>query len=373
MPRAPRPSPVVGRPSTPPRRRSSRVALPILLATVALPLASCGDDAADASGAAPAATGATTVVPGGATTYPVTLDNCGHAVTVDRAPRRVVSVNQGSTEILLSLGLQDRIKGTATWTDKIRPNLAAANAKVPRLSDGPVSTERVLQEEPDLVTASFGGALEDGDPDQRDRYDKLGVATYVAPSHCENRTDSSGDGPRSEPLHMRTIYAEIRELARIFDVQDRGEALVRSLEQRMERATGSVDGEGVSVAYWFANTESPYMAGCCGSPGIMTRALGVENAFADTHTEWPQVSWETVLDRDPTILVLGDLQRKSQTGDKLADKIRFLESNPVTRRLTAVRHKRYVIMNGADMNPSIRTVDGVEKLAAGIRELRADD
>ncbi|MGE4425663.1 MAG: ABC transporter substrate-binding protein [Solirubrobacteraceae bacterium] len=342
-----------------------------MLVALALPLAACGADDADPT-AGPARASATPTAPG-ATTYPVTLDNCGHAVTIEQAPQRVVSVNQGSTEILLSLGLQDRLKGTATWTDRIRPNLAAANAKVPRLSDGPVSAERVLQEEPELVTASFGGALENDDPDQRERYDKLGVATYVAPSHCENRTDSSGDGPRSEPLHMRTIYAEIRELARIFDVQDRGERLVRSLEERMEQATGSVDGKGVSVAYWFANTESPYMAGCCGSPGIMTRALGVENAFADTHTEWPQVGWETVLDRDPTILVLGDLQRRSQTGDKLADKIRFLESNPVTKRLTAVRHKRYVIMNGADMNPSIRTVDGVEKLAAGIRELRADD
>lgn len=366
---APRSTRIAHRPPPNGRRRPVvRAALRPLLVGLALPLAACGGQRSDAS---PSDRATVAKAAGHRTTYPVTLDNCGHAVTIERAPRRVVSVNQGSTEILLSLGLQNRVKGTATWTDKIRPNLADANAAVPRLSDGPVSTERVLQEEPELVTASFGGALEDGNPDQRARYDKLGVATYVAPSHCENRTDSSGDGPRSEPLQMQTIYAEILELARIFDVRDRGERLVRSLEERMEQATGSVEGRGVSVAYWFANTESPYMAGCCGSPGIMTRALGVENAFADTHTEWPQVSWETVLDRDPTILVLGDLQRKSQTGDKLADKIRFLESNPVTKRLTAVRHQRYVLMNGADMNPSIRTVDGVEKLAAGIRKLGA--
>lgn len=306
----------------------------------------------------------------GRTTYPLTIkDNCGMDLTIDRAPQRAVSVNQGSTEILLSLGLADRMVGTSTWTDAIRPNLAKANTKVPRLGDNAVSYERVLQEEPDIVTASFGGSLNDEDPDRRKQYAKLGVPTYVAPSHCDGRTDESGDGPRDHPLEMDVIYQEITELAQIFDVPSRGEKLVADLKARMAKATANAPDNDVSVAYWFANTELPYMAGCCGSSGVISRTNGVENVFADTHTEWPQISWETVLDRDPTVIVLGDLRRKSQSGDKLEDKIRFLESNPVTKRLTAVRKKRYVIMNGADMNPSIRTVDGTEKLAKALVEL----
>jgi iron complex transport system substrate-binding protein len=306
----------------------------------------------------------------GRTTYPLTIeDNCGVDVTIDRTPERAVSVNQGSTEILLSLGLEDRMVGTSTWTDAVRPNLAEANAKVPRLGDNAVSYERVLQEEPDIVTASFGGSLNDEDPDRREQYAKLGVPTYVAPSHCDGRTDESGDGPRDHPLQMEVIYQEIAELAEIFDVQSRGEKLIADLKARMATAADAAPDNDVSVAYWFANTELPYMAGCCGSSGVISRTVGVTNVFADTHTEWPQISWETVLDRDPTVIVLGDLRRKSQTGDKLEDKIAFLESNPVTKRLTAVRKKRYVIMNGADMNPSIRTVDGTEKLAKALAEL----
>jgi iron complex transport system substrate-binding protein len=34
--------------------------------------------------------------------------------------------------------------------------------------------------------------------------------------------------------------------------------------------------------------------------------------------------------------------------------------------MTAVREKRYVPLHGAEMNPSIRLVDGVEKLAAAL-------
>ncbi|MDQ8044014.1 MAG: ABC transporter substrate-binding protein, partial [Patulibacter sp.] len=315
-------------------------------------------------------TTASTAGAGARTHYPLTIKgNCGRTVTVDAAPKRVVSVSQGSTEILLSLGLADRMVGTAGWTDRIRPNLAAANATVKRLSDTEVSFERVLDENPDLVTASFAYGIDGDDPARRDTYAKLGVPTYLSPTHCEGRTDESGDGPRDHPLQMSTIYTEIRQLAEIFDVQARGEALVDQLEGRLAKVQRAPGGKPISVLFWFANTESPYVAGCCGSPGIIARATGTTNAFVGTHVEWPQAGWETVLQKDPTVLVLGDLQRKSQTGDKLADKIRFLETNPVTKRLTAVREHRYVIMNGADMNPSIRTVDGAEKLAAGIRKL----
>lgn len=96
--------------------------------------------------------------------------------------------------------------------------------------------------------------------------------------------------------------------------------------------------------------------------------MGAQNIFSDTTNEWPQVSWESVLDRDPTALVLADLSRRSIDGDALDSKIAFLESNPVTQRLTAVRDKRYIVVNGADMNPSIRTVDGVEKTAAALKQ-----
>ena len=55
----------------------------------------------------------------GRTQYPLVLENCGHEVTVESAPQRVVSLDQNSTEILLSLGLEDRMVGTASWTDPL--------------------------------------------------------------------------------------------------------------------------------------------------------------------------------------------------------------------------------------------------------------
>ncbi|MCV7068949.1 ABC transporter substrate-binding protein [Mycolicibacterium farcinogenes] len=300
--------------------------------------------------------------------YPLTVRNCGKEVVIDAPPRRAVSLNQSSTEILLSLGLADRMVGTATWTDPVRADLAAENARVPRLAVNKPSLEAVLDAEPDFVSASFGGTLGPGGVADRDQFERLGVPTYLAPSDCEGKTSVNGDGARSTPLTMEAIYSEIRDLAKIFDVADRGDRLIAQLRGRMDAARAAA-ASGVDMAFWFSDVRAPYFAGCCGSPGVIAGTVGARNVFADTTEEWPQVGWESVADRDPDVLVLGDLSRRTIDGDALETKIEFLESNPLTRGLSAVRDRRYIVVNGADLNPSIRTVDGVEKVAKGLREL----
>jgi len=299
----------------------------------------------------------------------LTIFNCGQEVVIDAPPQRAVSLNQGSTEILLSLGLADRMVGSATWTDPVRENLAADNERVPRLADNKPSLEVVLDAEPDFVSASFGGTLGPGGVAERGQLEQLGVPNYLSPTDCNGKTDESvnSDGARTQPLEIESVYQEVRDLAAIFDVSERGEEFVAELQERFEKASGTVNASGTSLVYWFADTATPYMAGCCGSSGIITDSVGAENIYSDTTDEWPQVSWESVADRNPTAFVLADLSRRSLAGDALDSKIEFLETNPVTQRLPAVTDKRYIVVNGADLNPSIRTVDGVEKVAAALQ------
>ncbi|MGW7310350.1 ABC transporter substrate-binding protein [Streptomyces sp. NPDC054835] len=300
--------------------------------------------------------------------HPVRLDNCGQRVEVDRTPRRAVALDQGSAEILLSLGLGDRMVGTAAWTDPVLEGLEKANAAVPRLADRYPSFEKVLDTEPDFVSASFLYTLGKGGVAPREQFAKLGVPTYLSPTDCVGKDNSGdGDGVRTEPLTMDTVYGEIRDLARVFGVPERGEKLVGELRARVGKATAGADFGDASVLYWFSDSQGPYMAGCCGAPGIVSGALGVRNVFDDTKEEWPQINWETVADRDPDVLVIADLTRKAQSAESAAKKIEFLETHPVTRNMTAVKHKRYVILSGQAMNPTIRTVEGIEKVAAALK------
>ncbi|MFF8556221.1 ABC transporter substrate-binding protein [Streptomyces sp. NPDC015501] len=329
-----------------------------LLAAGLLALTACGGPGAGRAAA------------GGRTDgFPLTFENCGRTVTVQAPPERAVSVDQGSTEILLSLGLADRIAATATWTDPVMKGLEKANAGVERLSDNRPSSEKVLDQEPDFLSASFTSTLAKGGVAPREQFEKLGVPTYVSPADCTAKDDSiGGDGARTAPLTMEAVYDEVRELARVFDVPERGEKLVEELRARVAKAKKGAGASDASLLYWFSDSKTPYLAGCCGAPGVITEELGAKNVFDDTHEEWPQISWETVADRNPDVLVVGDLTRTTQTAESAAKKIEFLESHPVTRTMDAVRNHRYVLLSGQAMNPTIRTVEGLETVAAGLRD-----
>ncbi|PCG87489.1 ABC transporter substrate-binding protein [Streptomyces sp. WZ.A104] len=301
--------------------------------------------------------------------YPVTLKNCGRTVTVKAPPQRAVSVDQGSTEILLSLGLADRLAGSATWSDPVMKGLEKANARVERISENRPSSERVLDKEPDFLSASFASTLAKGGVAPREQFEKLGVPTYISPADCTGKDNSGGgDGARTAPLTMDSVYTEVRELAQVFGVPERGDALVKKLQARVEKATEGIDASEASLLYWFSDSKAPYLAGCCGAPGVITKELGAKNVFDDTHDEWPQISWETVADRNPDVLVIGDLSRTMQTAESAEKKIEFLESNPVTKTMDAVKNRRYVLLSGQAMNPTIRTVEGLERVAAGLRD-----
>ena len=326
--------------------------VPALLLATSLCLAACST--ADEQSTDPAAVGP--------------IENCGEQVTVDQTPERVVSLNQGSTEILLALGLGERIVGTATWTDPVLEEFAEQNATIPRLADNEPSLESVLDTEPDFVTASFRNTLGEGGVAERDQFHELGVGTYLSPADCVGKVADSGDGERETPFTEDLLFREITELARIMDAEEAGEELVADLQDRLDGAA-RVDASGVSAMYWFANSESPYMAGCCGAPGLISTTLNLENVFDDTTQEWPQINWEVVAERDPDVIVVGDLTRKSQTAETADAKIAYLESNPVTREMTAVREGRFIAITGAEMNPSLRTIYGIETVSEGLVDL----
>ncbi len=71
-----------------------------------------------------------------ATTYPLTIENCGYQETFTRPPERVVALGQNTVEILLLLGLQKQVVASAFWPTSVLPQLAEQNAKIKNLDGG---------------------------------------------------------------------------------------------------------------------------------------------------------------------------------------------------------------------------------------------
>ncbi|MGY5774763.1 ABC transporter substrate-binding protein [Rhizobium sp. LEGMi135b] len=309
-----------------------------------------------------------------ATQYPLTITNCGQKVTFQKAPAKIVSIGQGMTEILFSLGLADKIAGTAVWVGPVLPQYAEANAKIPRLADNDPSFESVVGREPDLVAAEFEWHVgAQGSVGKREQFSELGINTYIAPTDCVAKVNTDGgDGVRKELFTMDLVYQEIGELAEIFDVGDRGDALIADLKKRESDAVASISGaksKDLPIVFWFSSKEvsgDAFIAGKNSAPAYILKTIGAKNVVT-TEEEWPLVGWETIAQANPAVIVIATMDRRRYAADDPKVKVDFLEKDPVTSQLDAVKNKHFVMMDAQSMNPTIRTIDGIEILAKGIK------
>ncbi|WP_297322768.1 ABC transporter substrate-binding protein [uncultured Bartonella sp.] len=313
------------------------------------------------------------------THYPLTIKNCGRDLVFNEAPERAISVGQNTTEILYALGLSDKVKGTALWYSAVLPQFGEVNKNVKMLSHDVPSFESIIAEKPDLVASHqewvIGPA---GSTATYDQFREFEIPVYTAPADCVGKDNLAGsDGLRTAPFTMDLIYQEISELAQIFNVQERGDKLVHELKEREQAAIDKVKNlpKGkISAVFWYSSADldiDPYVAGDLGAPGYIMKILGINNVIRSNY-EWPTVGWETIVKENPTIIVLAEMDRRRFPADDVAVKRDFLKNDPVTKLLPAVENNRLVNMDVQSMNTTMRTIDGIEKLANAIVELGLD-
>ncbi|MCM5559960.1 ABC transporter substrate-binding protein [Pleomorphomonas sp. JP5] len=309
------------------------------------------------------------------TSYPLTIDNCGQAATYAKAPQRAVGFGQNSAEIMLALGLEERMVGTAFWPSKVLDEFAEANAKVKLLSTEFPTFESILGERPDFVAAALPSLVgPNSKVAKREDFDNLGIATYLSPSTC---LDASGSkdvyGSRANLWTSELLYKEIDELSRIFDVADRGQALIADFRAREAglRAKVSTGDRKLKYLFWFSSpspSADAYLGGKNGASGFIADLLGGANAL-DTETEWPTLGWEAIIAADPDVIVIASLDRNRWELDRPEAKIKFLTTDPAVSQMRAVRDKAIVVMDGQAMNPTLRTIYGAEQVADQLRSL----
>ncbi|TYC07089.1 ABC transporter substrate-binding protein [Micromonospora sp. WP24] len=302
---------------------------------------------------------------------PVHLTNCGLPVDVSAPPQRAVTLEQNATEIMLSLGLADRMAGTSYQTDPVLPALRPAYEKVPVLAKLYPSREAVRAANPDFVYSTYTSAYAPDAAGSRADLAKLGVPAYLSGFACENPADAI------QTITFDGIFDQVRDIATVFGVPERADQLIREQQGRLDAARGGVTtatpsatagpNAGPSLLWYYSGTSTPYVAGRGGVPDAIGSLLGTRNAFADADQKWPAGNWEEIAKRNPDVIVLADLTRGGD-GDSAQSKIDFLRRNPVTSKLDAVVAGRFVIVPGSSLDPSIRSVEAAELVGAELRE-----
>lgn len=291
-----------------------------------------------------------------APSFPMTVDNCGFDATLEAPPERVVTIKSSATEMLLALGVGDRIVGTGFPDGPVPDEWADAAADLPLLSDRVPAAEVVLGTEPDLVYVGWESNLTAEGAGDRAMLAGLGVATYVSPSACKD--------PAHQPdrLTFETVFAEITEVAALLGVPDTADALVA--DQRAALAGIVPDDRGLTALWYSSGSDIPYVGAGIGAPQMIMDAVGLTNIAGGVEDTWTSFAFEQVAAEDPDVVVLVDA-----TWNTAESKRELLASNPVTANLTAVREGRFLVVPFAASEAGVRNVPAAVDLAAQLAAL----
>ncbi|MFJ8076602.1 ABC transporter substrate-binding protein [Streptomyces sp. NPDC096176] len=288
--------------------------------------------------------------------FPVTIDNCGTRTTYDAPPSRVVTIHQHPAELMLALGLKDRMVGTAFPDSAVLPELTKDFEAVPELAKKEPSFENVLDAEPDFVYGGYGSAFAEDEGRSREAFADAGIDTYLNREYCGKKQVS-----------MKDTYDEIRTIGSIFGVRDRADKLVADLQERVSATAKAVEGApAVSVFVYDSGDKTAFTAGGKSLGTEVIKLAGGRNVFADLDDVFGDVSWEQVVARKPEVIAIYDYAGAGN----IEQKKKFLLAQPALADVPAVKNKRFVVLPLTATLVGVRAPYAVEDLAHGLHPER---
>jgi iron complex transport system substrate-binding protein len=269
--------------------------------------------------------------------FPLTItDDSGSSTTFAAPPHRVVSLNPGLTEITFALGHGNSLIAVDSYSD-YPPE--ARNIQ-PRLTAFPnPSVEAIVTLQPDLVLT----LAESDDVIAQLRAQGIPVVKMF-------------------PKDYDATIEAVRTLGRLYGSPDAGEALATDMSSRRDAVVAAVADAPRPRVYEELDASQPGMpfaAGPNGFYGQLIDLAGGTNIFADLPGDVGRVGAESIVQRDPEVIILtdSDLPFNPQSPD-------MVRARPGWSVISAVRNGAiYAVPGSLYSTPGPRLALGLEDLA----------
>ncbi|MER6527377.1 ABC transporter substrate-binding protein [Streptomyces sp. NPDC001508] len=297
-----------------------------------------------------------------AKSHAVTLTNCGKKVTYDKVPQRVVTNDVGITELMFALGLENRMAGFAMPDDEgdlTDVPWKEAYDKVKWLSKDRLTKENVLDARADFVFAGWSYGFREDSGFTPKALKKLGIPTYILTESCRNgRTKTS----RGIMPPLDALYADLTNLGKLFGVEKKAATLIADFKRQVATTEAKAPTHRPKVFLYDSGQDQPLSSGRYGAPDEIISKAGGNNVMHDADDSWTTVGWESVVERNPDVIVICDY------GDVSAEqKRKFLLSYAPLRGVSAVKHKRIFVLDYVDLVESPRNPSAIVRLGAYLR------
>jgi iron complex transport system substrate-binding protein len=264
------------------------------------------------------------------TSFPLKLtDFEGREVTIEKEPQRIVSLSPGTTEILFALGAGDKIVGVTSYDDYPPEKVKA----IPKVGDfqGP-NIEAIVAQKPDIIFASSLSGK-----DQMEALHKTGLTVVVL-----------------EATSFEKIINSIEITAKIMNKQEQSHNIILGMQNKIDEITKKVKGLPKTKVFYLVDTNGNWTAGKGTYIHDLINMAGGEN-IAGEITGWAQYSLETMVEKNPTVILTAP-----HAGD-----VKTIANLPGFKDTEAVKKGNTFVISDDNIisRPSYRIVQGLEEIA----------
>lgn len=266
---------------------------------------------------------------------PITVvDDDGRSVTLPHAPGRILSLVPSATETIVALGAGRRLVG------RTRYDRDGSIADLPVVGGSlDPNLETIVGLTPELVVTWSGGTR----AEIRRSLDAAGIPTLNL--SLQDTTDA---------------FRGVTLLGDALGIPLQAARLLRQLRDSLTETRRLAASEGRRRVFYVVYNDPPMTMG----PGTFIAQIldlaGGENVFADAAMNWPTVSLEQVVRRDPDLVVL-------PVGEMPARTLERLGSEPGWKDLRAVRRGCVVRVDAEVVNrPGPNIARAAEQLRTAI-------
>ena len=276
--------------------------------------------------------------------------------SLSKVPQRIVTIDINNTELVLTLGLHPSIVGVSGFQskDEVREELRPLLKNIPILAHQYPGLETILAVNPDFVVAGWNYGFSTSRGIYPKKLKSFGVESYAIRESCIRV------GQKNKAT-LDDVYTDIRALAKAFDIPGKGDQLIASLRQTLQKIK-PLNKPAPRIFLFDSGEKTPFTAGGYAIPHAMIQQAGGHNIFGHLNSSWVTTSWEHVLLENPQYIIV--VNYGGHDGHRKTD---FLKSHPVLKNLEAVQQDRLLILPYAAVTPGIRNAEATLAIHQFIR------
>ena len=289
----------------------------------------------------------------------VSVDSCNRTVSFDSPPQRAISNDVNLTEMMLVLGLSDKmvgytgISGWKTLDEEMRLGVK----QLPELSPKYPTKEVLVGADADFFFAGWNYGMKVGGEVTPETLKPFGINVYELTESCIHIMTK-------KKASMDDMYNDLLNLGLIFQIENRAKKLVDAYRSDLNNFTQKLEPIAAKKVFVYDSGEdTPFTAGRYAMPTALIEAAGGINIMDDFQKSWGKVTWEEVIDRNPEVVVIVNYGKVTAE-----QKRKFMMSNPAFANIDAVKNDRFVILEYVEATPGPRNIKAIKKLAKAFRK-----